>query len=209
MRTRTTAMFAAIATIAMSGCQSLSGLDATDKFTCRAIGGVPCESMTDIHERTKAGTLPAQQKKEKQIGQLQKSRAETTVAMTSIIASTGMTPAIATGIPLLTQPTALRIWLAPWKDADGDLHDQSYIYVKTGEVDWVPEHTRQQIMTNFTPRRVGGAVTKAPDPIKANHQVDAADIAAQARAMMKSEADAANSASAISAETIKKLMAPQ
>jgi conjugal transfer pilus assembly protein TraV len=204
------ALCAAMATLAMSGCQSLSGLDATDKFTCKATGGVACESMTEIHERTRAGTLPAQQKKEKPVGStMPKARTDATPLSTALVATTGMTPALSTGMPLLTQPTALRIWLAPWKDADGDLHDQSYIYVKTGEVDWVQQHTRQQIITTFAPRRVSGAITKAPEEVKKTQQGDAADIAAQARAMMKSEAEQASGASEISVETIKKLLAPQ
>ena len=31
--------------------------------------------------------------------------------------------------PQLVPPHVLRVWIAPWEDADGDLHDHQYVYL--------------------------------------------------------------------------------
>ena len=55
------------------------------------------------------------------------------------------------GEPIRSQPTLLRLWLAPWEDADGDLHDQSYVYVMADPGRWLIEHQHKQIIDRYRP----------------------------------------------------------
>lgn len=130
----------------LSGCSSLSGLDAKDTFTCKATGGVSCESMTSIYNRTQAGTLPAQQQsptKASEVPSTYRGRESAQLAGTTLTS----------GQPLRSQEELARLWIAPWRDIDGDLHDASYVYKVIGQSRWLIEHTTQQIMTTFGPRR--------------------------------------------------------
>ncbi len=38
--------------------------------------------------------------------------------------------------PRLDPPRLLRVWIAPWRDADGDLHDQQHIHIVLEEPAW-------------------------------------------------------------------------
>ena len=59
--------------------------------------------------------------------------------------------------PLRSTPRILRVWVAPWEDSDGDLQDQSYIYVVVDSGHWLIEHQRAAIRNAYTP-------IAAPDP---------------------------------------------
>lgn len=50
-----------------------------------------------------------------------------------------------------SDPTVIRIWVAPWEDADGDLHDQGYVYLQIDSGRWLIEHNRERIRREFTP----------------------------------------------------------
>ena len=51
-----------------------------------------------------------------------------------------------------SDPTVIRIWVAPWEDSDGDLNDQSYVYMQVDAGRWLIEHNRAQIRREFSPR---------------------------------------------------------
>jgi hypothetical protein len=55
------------------------------------------------------------------------------------------------GTPLLSPPRVLRLWLAPWVDEDGDLHDQAYLYVMWHRGEWQLGHTEAGIRSRFAP----------------------------------------------------------
>jgi hypothetical protein len=57
----------------------------------------------------------------------------------------------AAGTPLLSPPRVLRLWLAPWVDEDGDLHDQAYLYVMWHRGEWQLGHTETGIRRQFAP----------------------------------------------------------
>ena len=76
------------------------------------------------------------------------------------------------GEPIRSQPKVLRVWIAPWEDADGDLHDQSYVYVVADPGRWGIEHNQKRIVDRYRPTFVqtGPAVqmqkpaTSSPQP---------------------------------------------
>jgi conjugal transfer pilus assembly protein TraV len=49
-------------------------------------------------------------------------------------------------------PRVMRVWVLPWEDTDGDLHDQSYVYMTLDSGRWLVDHTRNAMQ----PRKVGG-----------------------------------------------------
>jgi conjugal transfer pilus assembly protein TraV len=130
-----------------TGCtKTLSGLDAKDTFSCSAVGGVSCESMTTIYNRTQAGTLPAQKAQSAAI-------ASAPSAFQGKESNVGASTTFNSGEPIRSQTQVARLWIAPWVDVDGDLHDASYVYFTIGTGKWLVEHTRQQIMSTYGPRR--------------------------------------------------------
>ena len=141
---------------ALSACANMAGLDGKSEFACRAPDGVVCTSVSGVYANTVAGTLPAQQGG----GTSQGARSESTTDTdpkrpADPPRSYGGTPpastAPAAGTPLLSPPRVLRLWLAPWVDEDGDLHDQAYLYVMWHRGEWQLGHTEAGIRRRFAP----------------------------------------------------------
>jgi conjugal transfer pilus assembly protein TraV len=61
--------------------------------------------------------------------------------------------ALSDGAPLRNAPRVLRIWIAPYEDSDGDLRDQSHMYVTVDPGTWQIEHARRAIRERFAPVR--------------------------------------------------------
>lgn len=63
-----------------------------------------------------------------------------------------------------SDPVVIRMWVAPWEDADGDLNDQTYVYLQVDSGRWLIEHNRAQVRREFAPRTAEGArpVVTAP-----------------------------------------------
>lgn len=53
-----------------------------------------------------------------------------------------------------SDPTVIRLWIAPWEDADGDLNDQGFVYLQIDSGRWLIEHNRAQIRREFAPQRL-------------------------------------------------------
>jgi hypothetical protein len=50
---------------------------------------------------------------------------------------TDNTPSVLRTSALYAPPEELRIWVNRWRDNDGDLHDDSFMYVLVGEGQWL------------------------------------------------------------------------
>ncbi len=133
---------ATIVALGLNGCAgSLTGLEGESKFACKAPDGVTCSSLSGIYANAVANNLPALRKEGKG------AQAATTQTKGALI-----TGAVASsGDPLRIQPKVLRIWIAPWEDTEGDLHDQSYLYVVANSGRWATEHSQQQIVDRYRP----------------------------------------------------------
>ena len=221
---------------AVTACTNLSGLGAASEFQCKAPEGIPCQSISGVHHNERAGNLPAQRASR---GDSLGSAAPTTAGTgkpasmdTTEGGAPGATAAAAPSVPLYrkasvaaperigpggfgairSDPTVIRIWVAPWEDADGDLNDQSYVYMQVDTGRWLIEHNRAQIRREFAPQRampvaVGGPVepastrpaaavpTPGPQPGPAGAGAPAAP-AAGAKMLTKEEAIALGKAQA-------------
>ena len=133
------------AVVALSGCSSMSGFDAKSEFACKAPDGILCESMSGIYANAQAKNLP---------GQRVNARGEALVELSQAKAGSNvMTKPIYSGTPIRSAPRLLRVWFAPWEDTDGDLHDQSYVYLPVDSGRWLVEHNRRRIQDNYRPVR--------------------------------------------------------
>jgi conjugal transfer pilus assembly protein TraV len=119
----------------------MSGLDGETKFSCKAPDGVTCSSLSGVYANAVANNLPALRKEEKLASQAKGDGRNDSI--------TGRVQD--SGTPIRTQSKVLRIWIAPWEDSDGDLHDQSYVYVVADTGRWVIEHSQKRIIDRYRP----------------------------------------------------------
>lgn len=133
------------------GCMSLSGLDGSSSYGCKAPAGVACQSVSGTYANALASNLPAQRARAGAPG-----------------------PAIAPGTPgsgpgtLRSPPRILRLWFKPWEDADHDLFDQGYVYVQVDGGRWLVDHAQRLIRDAYAPVRPPVAVrTPAAAPAAA------------------------------------------
>jgi conjugal transfer pilus assembly protein TraV len=148
---------AAIVSLSLAACGSLSGLDAKDQFACKAPDGVLCESMTGIYANAQANNLPGQRVSHGASGGDPANPAPAAEPGSGVL-----TKPIYSGTPIRTAPLVLRVWIAPWEDTDGDLHDQSYLYMPVDSGKWLIEHNRRRIQDAYRPVRPPVAQGPAP-----------------------------------------------
>ena len=149
--------------IALSGCSNMSGLDAKSDFACKAPDGIFCESMSGIYANAQAKNLP---------GQRVMVQGETVVELSPAkVSNSAMTKPISSGTPIRSAPRMLRVWFAPWEDSDGDLHDQSYVYLQVDAGQWLIEHNRRRIQDAYRPVRApSGVAAQAARPAAASDE---------------------------------------
>ncbi len=58
----------------------------------------------------------------------------------------------------------LRLWIAPWEDRDGDLHEESIVHVIVDTGRWLIEHVRPNRRARFDAVVPPAAPTDAPTP---------------------------------------------
>jgi conjugal transfer pilus assembly protein TraV len=139
---------------ALSACANMAGLDGKSEFACRAPDGVVCTSVSGVYANTVAGTLPAQKAGGTSKGAGSESTTDADPKRQAdpprpYAATPPASAAPAAGTPLLSPPRVLRLWLAPWVDEDGDLHDQAYLFVMWHRGAWQLGHTEAGIRRQF------------------------------------------------------------
>jgi conjugal transfer pilus assembly protein TraV len=151
----------------LGGCSNMSGLGGSAQMSCAAPPGVPCMSVSGVHANASAGTLPSQR------GAAAPSPADLTPDPTSRAAQASgqpvarLTPLVAASDdpPALgairSEPTLIRIWIAPWEDSDGDLHSDSYVYLQVDSGRWLIEHNRERVRRQFAPMPATAAAPAA------------------------------------------------
>lgn len=172
----------AAAVASLTGCATnYSGLDADSKFACKAPDGVTCMSVSGIYANAKANNLPGLRKRDdsqniektdQAIGDRVVQRIynapENTVALAGPTEKTSPKSMGApnSGPPLRTPERILRVWLAPFEDQEGDLHDQKYFYVTVNSGAWTIEANRVNIRSRFQqvyPLSRSNSANKRPD----------------------------------------------
>lgn len=176
------------AALHLAACTNMSGLGGGSEFQCKAPEGVPCQSISGVHHNDRAGNLPAQRaglnsgvaKPEagpsnansghsQGIGDRDSTAPDAAEPKAVRLAyrpayRKAVTSTDAQGADLgaiRSEPTIIRIWVAPWEDADGDLNEQGYVYLQIDSGRWLIEHNRAKIRRDFAPQRA----TPTPTPL--------------------------------------------
>lgn len=165
MKKPSSAVLTAFIVLSLGGCaSSLTGLGGSDHLACKAPDGVTCASLSGVYANAVENNLPGLQKTHP-AAKTPLAAAKKTSHETGI---TGETPT--SGDPVFSKPHVMRLWIAPWADAEGDLHDQSYLYVVTNGGQWEIEHNERQIMNRYQP-----TFLKQPAKVNAPEQSDASN----------------------------------
>ena len=144
-------------TAILSGCaSSLSGVGGTESYACKAPIGTQCTSVSGVYANAGAlGHRAVYEALRLQQGLLatasvpDPTRPRHTQSAAPPGASTAPASGVSAGAAKSTTPAALRspprvvrLWIAPWEDADGDLHDASFIHVVVDTGRWLIERVR-------------------------------------------------------------------
>ena len=124
--------------LVLSGC-------ATPKYACGAPDGIGCKPLSEVHRMALDGTLKSQavpdNRNPAEQGQDDED-AITTDAQQPPSTLSRRSKGLATvtpGTPLLIPPRTMRVWVAPWPDEGGTLHDETYLYLRLDNGHWVME----------------------------------------------------------------------
>ena len=127
-----------------TGCAStLSGVGGNENYACKAPEGVVCTSIAGVYANSVQNNLPSQRVEKRAVAPVpQPAAAPRTVPIASSAVE---------GSSIRSAARILRLWIAPWEDTDGDLQDQSYVYVVVDSGRWLIEHRRSAIRSGFMP----------------------------------------------------------
>ena len=159
-------------TLGLSGCaSSLSGVGGTQNYACKAPIGALCTSVSGVYANALHGMAevprpPLTTAAPKKLGDanavtkvgspssgtqsLISSRSPAaadlefeSLSATTSVASAQPDGAVSSADPALrTEPRVLRLWIAPWEDSDGDLHDAALVHVVVDTGRWLIERVR-------------------------------------------------------------------
>lgn len=128
-------LLVAVAATALSGCVSTGGLDAQDRFSCKAPPGISCSSLSGVYANAVQDNLPGSTS-----GAAIYSRQKGDAVIGSAPAS---------GTPLLSNARVLRVWVAPWEDGKKVLHDQAFLYAVADTGHWQIAHSKKRIADQY------------------------------------------------------------
>ena len=134
-----------LAALVLGGCTNLSGLQGSSRYACQAPEGVACDSMSGVYANAVQQRLPSQ----RTTAGTDTPEPGTTERKASDTPSAPV-PAV---LPLRAGTRVLRLWIKPWEDRDGDLHDQSFVYVRIDNGSWLLDHLQRQIREAYAPLR--------------------------------------------------------
>lgn len=171
-----------ISVLMLAGCASMSGYDARTSFACKAPDGVLCESMSGIYANASAKNLPGQRN-------ARDGRSAAQPGNDGASGNAVLTLPIASGTPIRSAPQVLRVWLAPWEDADGDLHDQSYLYLAIDSGHWLIDHNRRRIAEAYRPVRAAEGRSSIGNDRPGGNLAPASDASDRTNVEMKPASD--------------------
>ena len=166
------AVVAMTTALTLGGCAStLSGIGGAENYACKAPVGAQCTSVSGVYANAtrSLSEIPGPSQKpaapiimsppydtKPAISMLVGSQAPThsrpaahsdkrpkaAAPNAMISASTATATATAAAPTLRTNPRVLRLWIAPWEDGDGDLHDASSVHVVVDTGRWLIDRVR-------------------------------------------------------------------
>lgn len=162
--------FASIVLLSATGCSSLmnSISGSSSQFACRAPEGVTCASMQGVYANSLANNLPEQRHEANQKATLNAPKTAVDVGDVKQVGiqsrgdgSPIVGTALVSGSAIRSRPVERRLWIAPWKDADGDLNDQRHVYMTITDGDWLLSHNRTAIRNSNTQIKGRASISSA------------------------------------------------
>lgn len=163
--------------LALSGCGTLTGLNAENDFSCPMTPGVSCRSLSDTYEDSVRGRTPDRIERDKAIEAASKGLPEIEGTNGKAADETPAGPAVHTvkadaaqasvAAPAARAPerrsspkrlpeVIVTIWIAPWTDDEGDFHEGEMIHARAFDARWAAARRRAE----STDR--GSAVVRLP-----------------------------------------------
>lgn len=142
--------------LALGGCTSLSGLNGSSDYACKAPEGVTCDSVSGTYANAIHNNLPSQRTRRPAVagpGDGAAPMRSAAPAVASAASATTVAAPAALVSPLRSSARILRLWFKPWEDADRDLYDQGYVYVQIDAGQWLVDHAQRQIRDAYAPLR--------------------------------------------------------
>ncbi len=130
-------IFAVLTTIStvLGGCAStMSGVGGAGSYACKAPVGSQCTSVSGVYANSMHGQAPASM-----LSKAAKARPSASPALTGASAAPVAPVLSLPASALRSQPRVLRLWIAPWEDADGDLHEAAVVHVLVDTGRWLIE----------------------------------------------------------------------
>jgi conjugal transfer pilus assembly protein TraV len=138
-----------LAGLLLSGC---SGLGGSSSLTCKMPDGARCDSVSNTYSESTRGELPGQRKRS--MG------GDASPAPSGTSQRGGDGPLmqidprmVPVGMPVRSQARVVRVWIKAWEDSDGDLHDQTFVYLPVSEGRWMVEHKQREARSAYAPVR--------------------------------------------------------
>lgn len=176
------------ATLMLSGCGSLTGFsNANTDFACADLSGGPsCRNISQVYEEnnpTSPVVLAASEEdfvqpffepnQTKSNPEVKAEPAEVSVerTQTSAVERTSDFVTIVPARPWRKPETVLRVWLAPFHDKLGDLHDQRYLYVRLENGGWTTDSVNELVSSSRLSKPVYPVSSDQPqDPNEAKRE---------------------------------------
>ena len=163
--------------LALSGCGTLTGLNAENDFSCPMTPGVSCRSLSDTYEDSVRGRTPDRIERDKAIEAASKGLPEIEGTNGKAADETPAGPAVHTvkadaaqasvAAPAARAPerrsspkrlpeVIVTIWIAPWTDDEGDFHEGEMIHARAFDARWAAARRRAESADR------GSAVVRLP-----------------------------------------------
>lgn len=153
-----------IVSFGLAGCSSLSGLDGTSSYGCKAPEGVKCLSVSGTYYNALQNNLPSQRHGSSGANEGAAAPAPAPAPSKSpsryVPAVMSAADGVAVGAsaayvaaPLRSTPKVLRLWIKPWEDAESDLNGESLVYVQVDNGRWMVDHVQRMAREQYAPVR--------------------------------------------------------
>ena len=162
---RRTSIVSLLGAALLAGCSSITGLDGSSQYACKAPEGVKCDSVSGNYYNALQNNLPAQRKPTGSTNpsSLTDPQSPSVVRGSGRTGASAMPTAIGAAVPvegpaymaapLRAGPRVLRLWIKPWEDTDRDLNGESLVYVQIDNGRWLVDHVQRQVREPYAPIR--------------------------------------------------------
>ncbi len=106
----------------------LAGCASTPKYACGLPKGVGCKPVGEVYEASITGTLTR--------GRPNQENPSTAAPGIAKGVNTAVVATVNPSDPLLSPPQQIRVWINRWEDTTGDLHDETYLYLRLDNGAW-------------------------------------------------------------------------